>query len=275
MNIERINLDFDIDKNIDLFKKMADDSYVDIEEELEKPPIALSIGTVKYGNEVYDKPFGTFGNFSCIVGESKSKKTFLKSLFVASFIGGKTIEYGKDIAGKRTKDMFILDFDTEQGKWHSQRAFKRVTQMVGSNYEYYKPFYLRRYTHRERIDFIEYMILESEYRDNIGLVAIDGFADLLSDVNNLEEANLLTQKILKWTDMSKCHLLGVLHNNYGSDKPTGHLGSAILKKSETVCVVKSDAGIGDYVNVKFTHTRSWNLDDFKFYIDNYGLPRIV
>jgi len=56
-------------------------------------------------------------------------------------------------------------------------------------------------------------------------VIIDGIADLVSDVNNLEESNLVVQKIMKWSAELDCHIVTVIHSNFGSDKPTGHLGS--------------------------------------------------
>jgi hypothetical protein len=149
-----------------------------------------------------------------------------------------------------------------------------VQQITGGYYKNYKPFYLRKYGYKERVQFIEYMILESEYKNNIGFVNIDGFADLVKDVNDLESCNNLVQKLLTWTDKSQCHLTGILHANYGSSKPTGHLGSAILKKSETVCMLNVDENDRNYTNVIFPYTRSFGIDEFRFTIDGYGLPII-
>jgi len=256
------------------FKKMHDDSLIDVNEDLPYPPVALSIGEVSVGQTRYPVPFGTYGNFSCIVGASKSKKTFIKSLILASYIGGNTVNYADDFKSHRESDKYILDFDTEQGKWHSQRAFKRVIQMAGGDYDMYKPFYLRKYDYKDRLKFIEDCILGSKYSDNIGFVNIDGFADLVKDVNDLVTCNALVQKLLTWTDVSQCHLTGILHGNYGSLKPTGHLGSAILKKSETVCNLEQNEIEPQYTDVKFLYTRSFQIEPFRFYIDPYGLPTV-
>lgn len=256
------------------FKKIQRESFIDVKEDLPYPPVALSIGETALGQNRYPIPFGTFGNFSCIVGASKSKKTFAKSLLLASFIGGGSTKYAPDFKTHRKKDMFVLDFDCEQGKWHSQRVFKRVIEIVGDGYEYYKPFYLRKYDYKERLQFIEWCIMESEYRNNIGFVNIDGYADLVNDVNDLTDCNNLVQKLLKWTDVSKCHITGILHSNYGSKKPTGHLGSAILKKSETVCNLVLNEQDFNLTDVTFPYTRSFNIEDFSFRIDNDGLPQI-
>lgn len=256
------------------FKVMLEKTFVDVTANLKRPPLALSIGDTMMGQERYYVEFGTFGNFSALVGASKSKKTFFKSLLVASFIGGNANNYAPNIMSHRNKDMYVLDFDTEQGEWHSQRAFKRVSQITGDYYEMYKPFYLREYSFKERLEFIEYCILESEFRNNLGFVVIDGFADLVADVNNLESANHLVQKLLKWTEISKCHLTGVIHSNYGSDKATGSLGSAILKKAETICILNVDQSDKLITNVTFPQTRGFQIDDFSFRIDGNGLPII-
>ena len=99
--------------------------------------------------------------------------------------------------------------------------------LVGEDYEYYKPFYLRRYSYQERLEFIDWCLLskDSPYYGNIGFVCIDGFADLVKEVNDLVSCNELVTKMLKWTDVTQCHLTGVLHSNYGASKPTGHPGS--------------------------------------------------
>ncbi len=257
------------------FNKIKKDSFIDVGEELEYPPTALAIGEQTLGKNTYPIPFGTFGNFSCVVGASKSKKTFIKSLILGSFIGGNSVNLAPDFVTHRNKDMFVLDFDTEQGRWHSQRAFRRVIEISGGNYEMYQPFYLRKYDYKERLQFIEWCILESDYRDNIGMVNIDGFADLVKDVNDLDGCNKLVQSLLKWTDISNCHLTGILHANYGSAKPTGHLGSAILKKSETVCNLMVDESDKNITNVTFPYTRSFSIDDFSFTVNENGLPMII
>ena len=280
MDFEQIDLKQIENAGVLNFQKIHDESFVDVNEDLPKPPTALSIGDITLGNETFDRAFGTYGNFSCISGQSKAKKTFLKSLIIASYIGGNSNNYAPNIKGHRDNDKFILDFDTEQSKWHSQRVFKRVPRITnleyinGSNYEFYKPFYLRRYNYKERLQFIEWCLFESEYKDNIGFVNIDGFADLVADVNDLTSCNELTAKLLKWTDISQCHLTGILHLNPGTDKPTGHLGSSIMKKAETVCILKVDENDPKYTDVSFPLTRGFPIDEFRFRINEFGLPII-
>ena len=159
---------------------------------------------------------------------------------MAGYIGGKSQNYFSNIKGHNTKDKFVIEFDTEQSKYHSQRVFKRVCELVGSNYENYVPFSLREYSPKERLEFIDWVILESIYRDQIGLVSIDGLVDLVTDFNSLEQSTGLQEKLLKWTTIGNLHIVGVLHKNFGSSKPVGHIGSAVLKKAETIAFVEKE-----------------------------------
>lgn len=244
-------------------------AFIDITKKLDYPKTAISIGEHTIGGEIYPTTFGTYGNFSCIVGASKSKKTFFKSLLTARYIGGSSDAYSTLIRGHRRQDLFVLDIDTEQGEWHAQNVFKRIPKMVGGNPDFYKPFALRPYSHTERIQFIEYLIYESEFKDNIGLLVIDGLADLVADFNDLKESNAIIQRVMKWTDDKMFHLMTIVHQNSTTSKATGHLGSSILKKAETVCNL---ANVDGRVDVSFPYTRGFPINNFSFEINQDGLP---
>ena len=252
------------DKMLNIFQ----DAYIDLKEKISAPPITLSIGQYTLGSQSFDNSFGTGGNFSAITGAGKSRKSFLKSLFVAAYIGGETSNYTDVIKTHRTEDKIILDFDTEQSKWHSQMVFSRVEKMTGKHYKKYYPFSLRQLSHHDRVDFIDWCI-RKEQPEDIGLIIIDGIADLVSDVNDLKECNAVVQKLMEWTDYSKAHLIGVIHTNYDTGKPTGHLGSTVIKKAETVCFLKKQE---KETVVEFKQTRGFPIDSFGFVIDNNGLP---
>ncbi len=241
------------------------DSFVNIDADISRQPVALSIGENTYRQNIYPVPFGSYGDYSCIVGSSKSKKTFLKSALMAGYIGGGSQNYFPDIKGHFTNNKYVIDIDTEQSKYHSQRVFRRVIEMVGANYEYYKPFSLREYSPDERVQFIDWIFNESPYKGNIGFVSIDGYADLLKDFNSLEQSTELTQKLMKWSSDHHCHITGVLHKNFGSEKPVGHIGSTVLKKAETVVFVENE---GDFTSVKCKYSRNIPFEDFNFNVDN-------
>ena len=254
------------------FKKIHDLQFVDIDEVLKPQPVAISIGSSQYKGQNYPIPFGSYGDFSCIVGASKSKKTFLKSLLTACYIGGNSNIYASEIKGHNVGKKWIIDIDTEQSQFHAQRVFRRVAEMVGANPINYKPFALRTLSANERFKFIDWIFNESKYKGNIGLLIIDGVADLVSDVNNLEQSNEVSQKLLEWSGNENCHIITVLHRNFGSNKPTGHLGSAVLKKAETVVFVEKE---DDAVLVTSEYSRNQPFENFAFEVNADWLPCVI
>lgn len=271
--VEKINRDNLNTENAEgNYKALHDQHFVDIEEVLKPQPLAISIGETEYKGNFYPIAYGSYGDFSCIVGASKSKKTFLKSLLTACYIGGKSNIYADNIKGFSSSDKYVIDIDTEQSEYHSQRVFRRVAEMVGVNPSFYKPFALRKLSADERLQFIDWIFTESHYKDKIGLVCIDGVADLVNDVNDLEASNKVAQKLLKWSAEANCHIITVLHRNFGTKKPTGHLGSAVLKKAETVVFVEKE---GDLVLVNPEYTRNQPFETFAFEVRKDWLPYVV
>ncbi len=273
---EKINIEtLGVEKKID-FSEMYRNCLVDVSVDLPPPPVALSIGTYNYKGNNFFIPFGTYGNFSCLVGASKSMKTFLKSALLAGYIGGGSQNYFPDLRGHDNTDKLIIDVDTEQSLWHTQRVARRVCDMVGANHDLYKPFSTREYDAKIRFQFIEWIMMESDMRNDIGLITIDGSADIMDSVNDLDEANKITQGMMKWTTKTNCHLSTVLHRNHNSDKPTGHLGSSIMKKAETVAFVTKEPDVTPVaVKVTADYTRNRPFDDFTFTVNQDSLPHVI
>lgn len=252
------------------FKKMFSESLIDPSEVIKHQPVAISIGEHSFKGLTYPTPFGSYGDFSCIVGTSKSGKTFFKSMIVAGYIGGQANILNPSISGHQTSGKLVVEFDTEQSKYHTQRVQHRVMDMVGSNPDHFKTFGLRQFSPKERFEFIDWIIFD-EYKDQIGLLSIDGYVDLVTDFNSLEQATGLTEKLLQWTDKGKMHITGILHKNFGSEKPVGHVGSSILKKAETVVFIEKIKGTNE-TQVKCEYSRNISFDNFCFGINKDWLP---
>ena len=251
------------------FKKIFNEALIDPSEELKPQPIALSIRESEYKGTLYPIPFGSYGDFSCIVGASKSRKTFFKSMIEAGYIGGKSNILNPSIKGHNTNDKFVISFDTEQSKYHTQRVQRRVLELIGGNCDFYKTFSLRQYTPKERFDFIDWIVFESEFKNNIGLMSIDGYVDLVTDFNSLEQATGLTEKLLQWTAIGKMHCTGILHKNFGTSKPVGHVGSSVLKKAETVVFVEKNE---NETIAKCEYSRNIPFEPITFDVNKDWLP---
>ena len=250
---------------------------VNTDEIIEYPPVALSMGETlvrtKKGDMLLPTPIGTYGNISFVQAPPKTKKTFFISLLASVYLSGKN-NFGGDITGHR-EDKCLVHFDTEQGHFHAQRVFKRVLDMNSNNeVGCYHTYALRTISFKERIQFIEYIIAE-KLKGQVGVVIIDGIADLVSDVNNLEESNAIIQKLMQWSAKHKCHIITVIHSNFGSDKPTGHLGSFLEKKCETQIQLEANTVNKDWITVKCKRSRGYPFETFSFEVNEFGLPIIV
>lgn len=258
---------------------MEEDAYVDISKEVKYPPVAIGCGTYNDVNQngdviEYDIPIGTYGNFSFIQAPPKSMKSFFSSLLVSAYQAD-TNKYSGLIKGYR-KGRKIIHFDTEQGKFHCQKVFRRPTIMNNMpNDENYYTYALRTMSYKDRVDFIDYILYDKLDSKNIGLVVIDGIADLVGDVNNLEQCNEVIQKLMSWTDDLQCHIVTIIHSNYGSDKPTGHLGSFLEKKAETQIKLEINHVNKGWISVECKRSRNKSFEPFSFTINDNQLPEFV
>ena len=243
------------------------------------PPIpAISCGTKTYeskdGVVEYPIPIGTYGNFSFVQAPPKSKKSFFVSLLSATYLAGEINGFTGELRGHRN-GKHIIHFDTEQSNFDAYRCFRRPVDMSGSNdVSNYHTFALRQLSYKDRVDFIEWYLYEKLEKENIGLIIIDGVADLCSDVNNIEESNYVVQKLMTWTKELNCHIITVIHSNFGSDKPTGHLGSFLEKKAETQIQLELNTVNKDLVKVSCKRSRNASFEDFNFKVNNFGFPQV-
>jgi len=267
-----LNLQFGVNMQL-----IEDECLITTSVSMDYPPVAISLGEklIKShkGDQLVPIPLGTYGNFSFVQAPPKTKKTFFISLLASVYLSGKN-NFAGNIKGHRD-GRCLLHFDTEQGKWHAQRVFKRAIDMSnvdGSENICYYTYGLRTLGFKLRINFIEYCI---KTKRNTGLVIIDGIADLVGDVNNLEESNACTQKLMEWSAKYNCHIICVIHSNFGSDKPTGHLGSLLEKKCETQIQLEANTVNKEWVTVKCKRSRGYAFETFSFEVNELGLPCVV
>lgn len=268
LNFDDLKNDIPLSQVLD-YSKILLDAYIDPAEEIIQQPIAISVRESIYKGNNYPIPFGSYGDFSCIVGASKSRKTFFLSMVLAGYIGGNANILNPSIKGHNTKDKFVISIDTEQSRFHTQRVQRRVLEMVGANYDMYKTFSLRQYNPQERFQFIDWLVNESEFKGNIGLMSIDGFVDLVTDFNSLEQSTGLTDRLLQWTALGNMHITGILHKNFGTSKPVGHVGSSVLKKAETVVFIEKE---NEMTIAKCEYSRNLAFGDIIFTVNDDWLP---
>ena len=239
---------------------------IDPNEELEPPKVAWE-QIAPYG----DNPImGTLGNISTIIGKAKSRKSFLINMMVATMLKGG--EY-KGFNGCLPDDKrHILYFDTEQSKYHVQLAVKRICEQVGeSNPANLTVYPLRTFNPALRLGLIEEAIKTTP---NLGLVVIDGIRDVVTSINDEEQATDITSKLMKWSEENDIHITCVLHQNKNDANARGHIGTELMNKSETVLSVTVKTDVKSVSIVNADYCRNIAPEEFAFEVID-SLPEIV
>lgn len=226
------------------------------------PPKILFVG---------DCTIATFGNFSASTGKAKSKKTFNISAMVAAAVTNTTVlNYRACLPEGKRK---ILNFDTEQSKYHCHNVLERIYKLSGLSVKKDDPrllfWGLREYTPKLRIALIDYALRKHQ---EVGLVIIDGLRDLMYDINNGKEATDVMTVLMAWTSVYDLHIHTVLHLNKNDNNPRGHIGTELENKAETVLIISKNLQNNSISEVRPMHMRDKEFSTFAFHIDDNKLP---
>lgn len=226
------------------------------------PQVALKIG---------DAIIGTLGNILSIIGKAKSRKSFFIGMAVsASVAKDNVISVLTNELPQAQRN--VLYFDTEQGKWHVQTALKRICNIVGvktpTNLNTYG---LRSLNPIERAELIEYAIYNTP---NLGIVFIDGIKDLITSINDEEQATMIVSKLMKWSEEKNILIVTVLHQNKGDNNARGHIGTELNNKAETVLSISKSTDNEMVSIVSAEMCRNIEPESFAFEIDENGIPYI-
>jgi len=263
---ERIFTNHAIKMNQTEIEKILEGSKIDTRRQIEKPPTILSIRENIATSLIYKRVF-TLGNFSCIIGKAKSRKTFFLSLITASLLNkNQNDKFDSDMPEHKNE---ILYFDTEQGEYDSYNAIRRIEKMAGTGLRL-RGYNLRQFSPMERCQIIEYAF--GKYGDKAGYCVIDGIADLANGINDEDEATRVTTFLLMLTKKYNCHISTIIHQNKNDNFATGHLGSAIMKKAEIIISVTKREGSASEINCDMG--RGVDFEPFEMTINNEGMPEV-
>lgn len=246
-------------------------SVIDVTKQVEKPPTVVSITETDGATSLTQKRMMTLGNFSCIIGKAKSKKTFFITMVTAALLRQR--EYGAKFIGNMPQNKpVILYFDTEQGDYDCHNTIARINRMAGNLNNLYA-FSLRQFTPIERCQIIEFAF--KRYGEKTAFCVIDGIADLAIGINEEDEATRVTSMLLRLTKVYNCHITTVIHQNKNDNFATGHLGSAVMKKSEIIVSVVKDPANSKQSEVNCDLSRGIDFEKFQFKVRDDGIPEVI
>ncbi|WP_300441350.1 AAA family ATPase [Christiangramia sp.] len=250
---------------IDLIIANIKKTAIKISDEIKPPEWVIEAvntdGSVSY--------LGSLGNFILITGKAKARKSFFVGLILSATVSNGLIteRYRNNLPENKKQ---VVYFDTEQGKYHVQLALKRVSELSNNhNPENLDVYGLRSLSVNERLQVIEHVIYNTP---NIGVVVIDGIRDLVSSINDEDQATMISNKLLKWTEEKNIQIITVLHQNKGDNNARGHLGTELINKAETVLSVTKSTNNPNISIVEAEQCRNKEPESFAFEIDENGLP---
>lgn len=253
------------EESIDL-KSELEELRIDPKEEIQPPEIAW-VQDTKNDTRV----LGTLGNFSVIIGKAKARKSFFIGVSVSAAINNDPV-LGMFRGCLNREKRNVIYFDTEQGKYHVQVALNRICEQVSiEEPDNLFVYGLRTKDPETRFKLIEYAIYNTP---NLGFVVIDGIKDLITSINDEEQATMVASKLLKWTEEQNIHIITVLHQNKGDNNARGHIGTELINKAETVLSVSKDEDNSHVSVVKPEMCRNMEPEPFAFEIED-NLPVIV
>jgi hypothetical protein len=186
----------------------------------------------------------TPGNLSTVSAAAKTGKSAVIGAMLSATMtppDGEADNFGIVAATANTGP--VLHFDTEQADFDHdlllRSAMRRAeADTLSANIH---SFWLKGKTPTECRTAIR-MLCQYFARDTGKLhsVFIDGVADLVDDVNQQDECNALVSELEAMAVRYKCPFITVIHQNPGSQKTRGHLGSQLERKAESNLQLEKD-----------------------------------
>jgi hypothetical protein len=244
-------------------------SRIDTKKKIERPPTILSVREPN-GSQFIHKRLFTLGNFSCIIGKAKAKKTFFL-IKAISVILSKEVDdrLYAEVPPDRPN---VIYFDTEQGEYDSTNCMRKIEILAGNDGNF-KGFNLRQYEPKMRCEIVEHAL--KLWGKGTCVVVVDGIADLANGINDEDEATRVTTLLLRWTKEHNCHMVTVIHQNKNDNYATGHLGSAIMKKAEIIVSASKSTIDNRISDIKNEMSRGTDFEPFSIWINDDGLPEII
>ena len=227
-----------------------------------------------------DTPCFAKGELVAVTGKAKSGKTYLNSILMAAAGVNNTNLLNEEpipfLGLRRNKEepYRVLWIDTEQSEDTTYEILQdRIRAMIGEepSEDIYHVYNMRRRNWKERLD---YVILAIGYCQP-DLVIFDGIRDVVSDINNYDEAQMVLDQLLAIASHFHPCIVCVLHQNKASDDKTlrGAIGTELQNKSfETYECSKDEQRV---FTIKQSATRKYDMaNSVKFIVSAQGLPSL-
>lgn len=194
---------------------------------------------------------GTFGSITVIEAAAKQGKSAVCGAIYASAINPNisdedSLGFHVELPEDKSR---VLYFDTEQSSLETWTSWQRAVSRAGYEQGAQLPEHIEEShicmtnipSYSDRRELILWLI---ENTDALGLVIIDGIADLVSGVNEEKESNELLDRIRHLASTKSVCIFLTVHLNPSAQgqntKARGHLGSELMRRVKTRLRITKD-----------------------------------
>lgn len=168
----------------------------------------------------------TNSSLMIIKGEVGSGKSRLAMNFMVGFSGvNEDLEFEYEPCPKGKHVIYI---STEMSRYHLQKRLLKILELTPKDYE-------------EKLVVLDAMMLDDKLSDleeicskfSPHVIIIDQLGDLVSDINNIQQAHEIIKRLSNGIEKYDCGIIGIVHQNEDSGinaKARGHLGSLFEQK---------------------------------------------
>lgn len=183
----------------------------------------------------------TYGSLMILTGKPKARKTTFLHAFIGSAITNDSI-WSINSTLKADKNLIVL-LDTEQSMYDLHQSLNRLQNTISrklSTQTNFKAYSARSLDVSQIIELVKTIC---EQNTNIGLICIDGLLDLVNDINDVREAKAAIQFLKQTCDTYNVGIIGILHQNKGTNFSLGHLGSFASRHAQSeLSIEKNESG---------------------------------
>lgn len=172
---------------------------------------------------IEQKTILTYGSLMVLTGKPKARKTtFLHAFLAAGLLNDSIWNIRVSLTEKQPEICLI---DTEQSYFDLFQSLKRLAAIVRRPLRDIQNFSV--YTARagDVSDICQLIEQILSHNPKIGLLAIDGLLDLVNDINDVRESKSAITFIKKICDKYNVAIIGIIHQNKGTNFSLGHLGA--------------------------------------------------
>ena len=198
----------------------------------------------------------TYGSLLVLTGKPKARKTTFLHAFIGASVLNQSI-WGIMSQMKSDKNLVCL-VDTEQSMYDLHQSLGRLQGTINlklSTTPNFIAYSARSLDLNELIKLIDTICGKFS---NLGLLCIDGLLDLVNDINDVREAKSAVQFLKNTADKYNIGIVGILHQNKGTNFSLGHLGSFASRFAQSeLSIEKQEDGTS-----KMSATFLRSADDF-------------